>query len=501
MAFIFVPNAEGGFDEGDRQTNPDTGVEYIYIDGAWRPLGPKIEDEFDTLDGRYVNKSGDTVTGDLVFNKEGTQPNLRIQPGNVTTNTTFYQLNSGIFRIRSTADSSNTTQVNTHIAIGKNTDDGTPYTQIYHVQDPAEEAWVANKRYVDTQIAEAVGDINLDTKYLPLTGGEMTGDIDMMGARIDFFNSSGEQTMEIAQSGFIKSRDMLRVVRGDNGPILEGRTSDNPSDTTIIIRADGRYDFHGRGTLRSDVILRTNSRMIFRGAGNSDVGYVYAADDNELEIGAYGSKHVQIKNLNAPSDNLDAVPKVYVDSLVAPFQTAEDVQDAIDAETVHLPLSGGSLSGQVLGNYSISNSANSKVLTTKEYVDRVIAEIKPKPAQLAWKYKTGSSTSDPGAGYFRIANDGSNTYYRLSLRTANGVDLNNSPFADTRVTIDYGPVGCIWFWSESSQAWKLKQQFRLDYFRWNYNNHMEFKRTSKHGNSDTSFTPDYFYYFTVGGFF
>ena len=34
MAFIFVPNADGSFTEGDKQTNPDTGVEYIYSDGA-----------------------------------------------------------------------------------------------------------------------------------------------------------------------------------------------------------------------------------------------------------------------------------------------------------------------------------------------------------------------------------------------------------------------------------------------------------------------------------
>lgn len=65
MAFIFVPNADGSFTEGDKQTNPDTGVEYIYDSGAWRALGPKIEDEFDTLDERYLKKSGDTVSGAL----------------------------------------------------------------------------------------------------------------------------------------------------------------------------------------------------------------------------------------------------------------------------------------------------------------------------------------------------------------------------------------------------------------------------------------------------
>ena len=39
MAFQFVPNADGSFTEGDKQQNPETGVEYIFTDGAWRPLG------------------------------------------------------------------------------------------------------------------------------------------------------------------------------------------------------------------------------------------------------------------------------------------------------------------------------------------------------------------------------------------------------------------------------------------------------------------------------
>ena len=70
MAFIFVPNADGSFTEGDKQTNPDTGVEYIYSDGAWRALGPKIEDEFYTLDGRYATNEyvddGDQSVKDYV---------------------------------------------------------------------------------------------------------------------------------------------------------------------------------------------------------------------------------------------------------------------------------------------------------------------------------------------------------------------------------------------------------------------------------------------------
>ena len=68
MAFTFIEP----FEEGDRQTNTDTGVEYIYVDGAWRALGPKIEDEFPTLDDRYVNKTGDLMTGELSFGQSTT---------------------------------------------------------------------------------------------------------------------------------------------------------------------------------------------------------------------------------------------------------------------------------------------------------------------------------------------------------------------------------------------------------------------------------------------
>jgi hypothetical protein len=43
MAFQFIPP----FEEGDKQTNPETQVEYIFTGGAWRPLGPKINESGD----------------------------------------------------------------------------------------------------------------------------------------------------------------------------------------------------------------------------------------------------------------------------------------------------------------------------------------------------------------------------------------------------------------------------------------------------------------------
>ena len=242
MAFIFVPNADGGFDEGDRQTNPDTGVEYIYIDGAWRALGPKIEEEFDTLDERYVNVSGDTMHGPLTFDHgDTTDPNFLIYPNLTNVNTTAYQLNSGTFRFRSTADSGTTDRVTTHIAFGKNVDgDGSPRTYIYHLQDPEGELHAANKRYVD----QAVGDINLDEAlegYLPLTGGTLSGGLTLQSSGFFYVKrTNGEEGFRIEPNGFCRTLDLFRSERDDNGPAFQAR---NSNILNAEIRTDGSAQF------------------------------------------------------------------------------------------------------------------------------------------------------------------------------------------------------------------------------------------------------------------
>ena len=112
MAFIFNPNPS----EGDKQTNPDTGVEYIYSGGAWRALGPKIEDEFDALDGRYVKLTGTSRT-------------------------------TGNWKIKGDNEAGDGER--TYQSIG----DG--YQKLYHIQTPEDSntGWVANVEYVQEKIA------------------------------------------------------------------------------------------------------------------------------------------------------------------------------------------------------------------------------------------------------------------------------------------------------------------------------------------------------------
>ena len=143
MAFIFVPNADGSFTEGDKQTNPDTGVEYIYNSGAWRALGAKIEDEFDTLDERYATNEyvddGDQSVKDYVDDA------INALPG---TDLSSYLKNEG----------NNDLPASANWKIRQPTSTGSSKTliqgrdgslRLYNLKEPSESHHAATKGYVD----------------------------------------------------------------------------------------------------------------------------------------------------------------------------------------------------------------------------------------------------------------------------------------------------------------------------------------------------------------
>ena len=190
MAFIFVPNDDGGFTEGDKQTNPDTGVEYIYLDGAWRALGPKIENEFDTLDDRYINSEvNDAMNGRLTFNNE-----VRFGPND-----------TGISRIRlmqTEIDGGNKFQLTSHprpegalsssrvhIEIKRETE-GTPETILRFLPEPENDDWAVPRNYLDN--------------YLPLSGGTLTGTLTSnatVNKRIEFLTNDSSDHCDISKDG------------------------------------------------------------------------------------------------------------------------------------------------------------------------------------------------------------------------------------------------------------------------------------------------------------
>jgi len=518
MAFVFVPNAGGGFDEGMRQTNPETGVEYIYIEGAWRPLGPKIEDQYDVLDERYVNQDGDTMHGEFKFDQgENTPANLLIYPNILNTSSSLYALNSGTLRIRSLPGENRAQGSSTHIAVGKNEIDGEPETFIYHLQDPQSEEHGANKRYVDEQ----VGNINVTGDYVPLAGGDMTGDLNMMNARIDTFNAAGEQTMEISPGGFIKTRDMLRVVRTDGGPAFEAREGDASTDTRAEINSTGTWRFDGVGDLKADVRLKDRGRYIVRGTANSDVGYFMATSDSQCQLGAYTGKTLNIKNLNAPTDNTDAATKIYVDNSLLPYQTAADVQAAINSDTVHLSFTGTQL--VTPGNWRIQQ-ANSTG-GTYSYISIDSDELKlyhvKEPTAGHHAATKGYVDANPGNGitaarppglkfdlsivnlpngYFQwwTNNSTNNQHLELATTDKDGIAWGTNTL---REDVRYSDNIPFTIWEVSNNAWKMKVTgtiSRIDFHPDHALCYVSSKTALNGGNFVNGSGP---YYITISGLF
>jgi len=138
---------------------------------------------------------------------------------------------------------------------------------------------------------------------------------------------------------------------------------------------------------------------------------------------------------------------------------------------------------------------------TRNYVDQEIAKLMGAPARLRWNYNSAQTASDPGDGYFKIATtSANNTYLRLSFYTADGIYLKNAGIGtDVQQSMTNGPIITIWYYHETD-GWRMKRQMRAEAFRWDYNNHFEFRLSHINGTSD--FTPNTIkYYITVGGFF
>jgi anti-sigma28 factor (negative regulator of flagellin synthesis) len=156
-------------------------------------------------------------------------------------------------------------------------------------------------------------------------------------------------------------------------------------------------------------------------------------------------------------------------------------------------LFGVSSSGTVtLSNLRSPQTGNDAA--TRAYVDSLIAA----PARLAWKWdSTSTGDSAPGTGAFKYTTNGSDHYYRFSFETYNGIKLGESIINGFNRSIDNGPVGTIWY--KTGSGWKFKQEFRINTFRWNFNDHFEFRVSSRSG--ATSFTAGTPYYITIGGFF
>ena len=205
-----------------------------------------IKQDITTVEGDYVKKAGDTMAG------------------NLTMGLNQIVMDTG------------------HIVGGNNTllFEGYPLidvdgAKISMVADPVEAMDAANKEYVDNAVAgvKPTGD------YLPLTGGTMSGDINM----------------------------------GVNNSVRFGSAN------------YALYQNEGTGNL------------VLTGNSNTDI-----VEMNNIGTLQFGNE-TTIQNVKTPTNNGDATPKSYVDGQIAVAKN--DAQEQMQG---YLPLTGGTLSGNLL---------------------------------------------------------------------------------------------------------------------------------------------------------
>jgi hypothetical protein len=154
--------------------------------------------------------------------------------------------------------------------------------------------------------------------------------------------------------------------------------------------------------------------------------------------------------------------------------------------------------GEVQAGHDAANAfmaSEAHDVATKKYIDALIGG----PARLTWRW-LGSidGAKEPEDGGFYKSGD----YLRVSFKTDNNIDLGDNLFPDTNfLSTQYGPFGTIWKYNKEDNKWQMMRQIRVDGFRWNYNNHMEYNLSSSHGRSFDDLVVGQAYYITIGGFF
>ena len=149
---------------GDEYINDATGVTYKWDGDRWYVVSTSEADAAAT----FVKKSGDTMTGDLMF--DGSD-NIIV-------------MNALPLRIKSSRDDNPDTS-NTHMTVGRNAD-GNPTTNIYHLQRPEQPAWAVNMEYCDEQDELLQGQI--DTGFE--TQQEILSDVETLQNKVNALEGS-----------------------------------------------------------------------------------------------------------------------------------------------------------------------------------------------------------------------------------------------------------------------------------------------------------------------
>ena len=326
---------------------------------SYDPSGLATIDYVDAQDNLKLNLTGGVMTGNIQFDEADAY--IRV-------------LNTKTLRITgSDGDGSRT-----FMKVQNTNNDGASGTDyklnLYHLAEPESAQHAATKNYVDTQLAN----INLTGDYLPLAGGEMTGNI--------IFKSGAK----------IKADSALSTLQG-RGSIQFSPLADRPlvidsgSTYKSVVEIFG-YDDPSEGKRKSVIQLYANGTI---GATNNIVseslfkstrstGYCFEAKNDDTTTTAYIHSNGKILGrqfeLNHAANTGSKYFKVY-----GRAQSGTESTDFL-----HIYRNGGGTADAL--NYNGRTLAGSSNVATCKYVDDTV----------------GSANYVEGA--FKITNSGGNYY-------------------------------------------------------------------------------------------
>ena len=315
--------------------------------------------------------------------------------------------------------------------------------------------------FVET--TRAVGEV---TRYRIIDGGDSQAlVVEYISGNNDFAKGENEEVYIYPQNE-----------EGVSKEYVDGLDDQNVKKAGSTMTGDLKFD---GGDRNIQIDQGNRLRVVAKDSSNGGRTFldIQTSNSNGTE-GTDSGYRIKIYHLATPTAPMHAANMQYVDN---------QVSGAVDG-----------LASEQYVDDAISALPSAPDLS--EYAKKTFAEdLSFRPANLRWMFQGKDlGNTQPEDGKFKF--DGK--FIRCSFKTFNGVDLSVGLVGDTGpVSLNDGPVGIIWY-KDANLKWKMKQQFRINSWRWNYNGHFEFARSSKNPDNDSSaFSVGATYYITVGGFF
>lgn len=235
---------------------------------------------------------------------------------------------------------------------------------ITNLKEPAADQNAATKKYVDDSIATVESDISgIESTYLKLSGGTMSGDITMgTDAKVVFGEGhiiGGNNTLLFESFQSLDADGAKIKMVGSPTDLMDAANKNYVDSQTALVKSDISTEI-------TKYLPKTGGIM----SGSIDMG---------------GKR---ILNVGTPSINNDAATKGYVDNAIADITPVDK----------YLPLSGGTMSGFInMGNNPISNvplPTGDFYVANKKYVDNAVADVSSDFLPLTGGALTGQLTID-----------------------------------------------------------------------------------------------------------